>query len=139
MTSAIGKKENRKGFTLIEVMVASVVLAIGIVLVYEAFFLSLDSFNYSANYLEVIPWLDEEIWLAQDNIRRLGDLAAVDNSGDFINNGRTFNWSLNFRCLDIPSGLYALNLDLCWREGRKEKRISRTAYARYEKEKKEEE
>ena len=59
------KRNSRSGFTLIEVMVAVAVLSFGLVMVYQAFFVVLDSFNYSADYLEIAGWMDEKIWQAQ--------------------------------------------------------------------------
>ena len=56
----------KKGFTLVEVMVATAVLSLGIVLLYEAFFKITDAFGYYNHYLSVSPFAREKIWAAQD-------------------------------------------------------------------------
>jgi len=122
---------NKRGFTLIEVMVAVAVLSFGLVMVYQAFFIVLDSFNYSADYLEVSPWMDEKIWLAQDSIMR-GGSENNTGQGEFILRNKKFNWSLSSRALDPISNLSEVNLEVTWKEGRRSVLASRSFYAKYE-------
>ena len=111
---------NNCAFTLVEVMVASAVLSLGIVMVYEAFFISLDSFSYCNNFLNVASLADEKIWQAQDNLSRLGNLAQIESGGKFINRNKDFEWNLSYAPVDEASGLhtYRIDLSLSWQEGR---------------------
>lgn len=129
MISRIG---NRKGFTLVEVMIASVILALGVVMIYQGFFISLDSLGYCLDYLRLSPLADEKIWQAQDALRRLGPKAELDTSGNFIYGRRSFGWNLSYNPLEGSSGLYEINLSVLWQNGRRQARLNRGAYALYE-------
>ena len=132
-----------KGFSLIEVMVATATLSLGTVLIYEAFFISLDSFNYYSNYLSVIPWMDEKIWQAQDDLSKFGALTQIGTTdeprtfdkvrGEFQKAGKAFRWNLNYSPID--DGLYRIDLNLYWQEGQRKVRLLRSAYAKYEEKK----
>lgn len=117
----------RVGFTFLEIMVASVALALGTVVVYEAFFVSLDAFNYYADYLNVSCWADNKIWQAQDYLRQ-GQAPDSGNSGEFKDSGKVFRWNLNYNLIDELTRLYELNLQLSWKTGRRESNLSRNTY-----------
>lgn len=127
MTLKIGTK----GFTLMEVMVATVVLSLGTVLIYGSFFSSLDAFSRYVNYLNVIPWADEQLWRAQDELMKLGDQAQVQTAGNFQKTGKDFKWGLNYSRID--EGLYSIDLGLYWQQGQRGAELSRSAYAEYKK------
>jgi prepilin-type N-terminal cleavage/methylation domain-containing protein len=128
MTSRTGNK----GFTLIEIMAATAVLSLGIVLVYEAFFVSLDALGYCHSYLQVASQLDEKIWSAQDNLQRLGASARIESGGSFENNHKAFNWNLSYYLIDEAENLYRIDSEMLWQEGKKNVSLSRNAYALYE-------
>ena len=129
----MSKTGNRKqGFTLIEVMVATAVLAFSLVLIYQAFFISLDSYNYCSNFLDVVSWADEKIWQSQDSIGRLGSIAG-QAEGSFESKSRKFDWRIDEDIAGQNTTLHKINLVLSWKEGKRDMQLSRTAYAIYEK------
>jgi prepilin-type N-terminal cleavage/methylation domain-containing protein len=132
MTLSIGNNF-RRGFTLVEVMVATAVLALAMVLIYQAFFISLDSFNYCADYLDVVSFLDEKIWLGQDSVSHSGTLIQTETQGEFVYNNRKFSWVLTQETIEGASDLYRIDGRLTFREGKKNIEVSRAAYAIYEK------
>ena len=78
------------GFTLVEVLVTTAVLSLGIVLIYRAFFTLLDSFGYYSNYLRVIAFADEKLGtrLTAQQLTKLTDfksLIALINEEKFEN------------------------------------------------------
>ena len=121
-----------KGFTLIEVMAAAAILASGVVLVYEALFNCLDAFNYYSDYLGIVSWADEKIWQAQDSLGNSGAL-SMENSGEYVNKNRTFLWAISYGSLDQKADLFKIDLNVSWRHGKKQLKLSRTAYALYAK------
>jgi len=132
MISKIGN--NKKAFTLIEVMIATAVLSLTTLLIYEAFFISLDTFNYCYNYLNVFSLADEKIWQAQDDISRFGTLTNIAENGEFVDRNKNFVWNLsNSPIADAQNQkLYKIDLILSWQEGKRPVKISRTAFAIYE-------
>ncbi|MDD5466050.1 MAG: prepilin-type N-terminal cleavage/methylation domain-containing protein [Candidatus Omnitrophica bacterium] len=127
MTSKIGNK----GFTLIEIMMTTVVLSLGTILIYGAFFTSLDSFNLYSDYLNLTSWMDEQVWRAQDDLSKFGALARIQTAGEFQKSGKVFRWGLNYSLIDDK--LYKIDLDLYWQRGRRKTGLSRSAYAQYNK------
>lgn len=121
-----------RGFTLLEVIVTTVVLSLGAVFIYEALFICLDSFSYYSDYLSVASWMDEKIWQAQDSLMRLGAEAKMEAQGRFEDNNRGFQWNLEYYAVDGESALYRINLTLAsTQQARRKMNLSRTAYAQH--------
>lgn len=127
------KPHRRAGFTLVEVMVAAAVLSLGAVLIYEAFFISLDTLNHCSNYLNAITYIDEKLWQIQDSLIRYNNLTAQDTSGTITAGDKDFNWGASYQLIDGSgrANLYKIDLVFFWNEGSKMRRLSRQAYAMY--------
>lgn len=123
----------KSGFTLLEALITAAVLSFGIVLVFEAFFTSLNSFNYYSDYLSVAPWMYDKLWEAQNSVTYSGNLIRMKKNGQFIRGSRNFTWDLSSELIDATEELYGINLVLSWQIGRRVMRLSRTAYAAYAK------
>ncbi len=125
----------RSGFTLVEAMIAVAVLSLMALLVYEAFFISLDTFNYCYDYLNVLSIADEKIWQAQDDLSRFGGFVNVGGVGQLAVKDKKFVWNLsNSLIVDTPTqNLYKIDLSLSRQVGKRPVKISRTAFAIYEK------
>ena len=120
-----------KGFTLIEAMVAAAVLSLGIILIYEGLFAAWDSFDYYANYLDVLPWADENISQAKHSLTYLGPDARIAQSGEFISKNKNFKWSRSYNLIDEDSRLYRIDLAVSWPQGQRTAGLSRNTYAMY--------
>jgi prepilin-type N-terminal cleavage/methylation domain-containing protein len=126
------KEKPRSGFTLMEVMVATAVLSLGTLFVYEAFFMSLDTLNYCSDYLRVCSIADEKLWEAQDRLAHPG--RQIDVRGKLSARNKEFDWNLAYGLIEDGQGLYKIDLFVSWQEGQRKARILRTAYAAYQKE-----
>lgn len=113
-------------------MVAVAVLSFGLVLVYQAFFTALDAFNYSADYLQISPWMDEKIWEAQDSIMRTGKLEDNQTQGEFTARNKKFGWTLALGSLGPGGNLSEINLEVGWKEAKRNVKAFRWGYANYE-------
>jgi hypothetical protein len=92
----------------------------------------LDAFNYYSDYLGVVSWADEKIWQAQDSLGNSGAL-SMEDSGEYVNKNRTFLWAISYGSLDQKAGLFKIDLNVSWSHGKKQLKLSRTAYALYAK------
>ena len=120
----------KKGFTLVEVLVTTAVLSLGIVLIYRAFFTLLDSFGYYSNYLRVAAFADEKLWQAQDALSCFGPDAGAGSSGRLNIQNKDFNWRLSVGPITAES-LYRIDLAVSWRQGPRTRELSRNGYALY--------
>jgi len=117
-----------RGFTLLEVMITTAVLALGATLIYQSFFIAVDSFNYYSTLLKISPWMDEKIWQAQNDLRHSGALLDL-SSGRLELNNKEVEWNLDYRFLDQAGSLYQVDLVASWPQNARKVRLSRSAYA----------
>lgn len=117
----------KKGFTLVEIMATTAILSLGLVMIYQAFFVSLDTFDYYLNHLNAQLWLDEMIWQAQDNFTQYGFFSPGQTSGEFIIGNKSFNWNMDYDSIK-PQELYKVSLGASWRQGSRIINLSRAAY-----------
>jgi prepilin-type N-terminal cleavage/methylation domain-containing protein len=131
------KKRNKtgKGFTLIEVIIATMVLSFGILLVYEGFFKSLEAFNYYNKYFKVSFSVNETMWQAQDELSRFGELLTTDTGilSDFIDKNRDAARNLSNELMYEIDGksFYRIDFLLTWNENGRRLNIKRTGFAVY--------
>ena len=121
-----------RAFTLIEVMVAVAVLALGMLFIYQGFLNSLDVFDYYASYLDLAPLANEKIQQAQDELRRLGSQAKIETRGEFFKGAKPVDWDLSYDLIDAESGLYKIGLAFSWKSSVRRARILRSAYALFD-------
>ncbi|MFA5099657.1 MAG: prepilin-type N-terminal cleavage/methylation domain-containing protein [Candidatus Omnitrophota bacterium] len=123
-----------KGFTLIEVLVTTAVLAFGMVSIFQALFIIMNVFSYISHYLDVVSVADEKVWQVQDTLMRLGPGSAFAPQGEFDIGGKRYEWSLSVKQADAAAALYRIDLSTRWKEGRRPSLLERSAYAIYQSE-----
>ena len=116
-----------RGFTLLEIMVTTAVLSFGLVMIYQAFFISLDTFDYYVNSLRAQLWIDERIWQLEDDFRRLRYFAPVQTGGAVVIGNQNYTWNLDYSLFDSPY-MYKVKLNLLWKQGKRKISLSRDAY-----------
>ena len=119
------------GFTLVEVMVTVVVLSVGLVAVYEAFLVSLDTMGIFHNRLNAQFIATEQI----DRIQRelnlpTGTFLPSSQSGIREIDNRKFAWQLVLSLDDINQELYSVNAIVLWKDAQRERSINRQAYVK---------
>jgi len=123
---------DKKGFTLVEVLVATAILASGIVSIFQALFIIMTAFSYISHYLDIVPVVDEKVWQVQDEIRRLGPNTAFVPRGEFDAGGKKFDWVLSTQLADSESKLYRIDLSTQWKDGSRNCQLDRSAYVIFE-------
>ena len=96
------KKDGRKsGFTLVEILVAVSILSMGIVFIFQTFFVNIDLLSHYKDYLNVMPWVDEKIWEAQNQLMRYCSLGPqMRTNGTLIVGFDRYPWNLNYKLKD---------------------------------------
>ncbi|MFH1094239.1 MAG: prepilin-type N-terminal cleavage/methylation domain-containing protein [Candidatus Omnitrophota bacterium] len=108
------------GFTLIEVMVAAVVLVMGVVVIFESFLLSLDALAVFNNRLNAQWFFDEKIWQLQNSLDEpIGTFLPIQDNGVMRLGNEEYVWISNMQLVDPRQELYRVNLNLNWQQGNK--------------------
>ncbi|MFH1996087.1 MAG: prepilin-type N-terminal cleavage/methylation domain-containing protein [Candidatus Omnitrophota bacterium] len=122
------KLSRRKGFTLVEVMVAVAILSFGIVAVYQTFFVLIDAYERYSGFLDSDEWLQERIWEVEDALIRKSRAKLGRGTGTFTGEFGQYDWESTVRVIDIASGLFEAEF-AATRSGKSGKfRISRISY-----------
>jgi len=119
----------RRSFTLIEVLVCVVILSSGIIFIFQSFFTCLDAYDRYLTYYNIMPWANEQLWLAQNEINRGIAPGSYDKEGEFSYEGKAFFWHLSSRLVDKKEILCRLDLTISWQRARKAMTMKRYAYA----------
>lgn len=122
------KNNKKKGFTLVEVIMTGAILAFGIVSIYEAFFISVDTYSYYTHYLNTHDWIGEKIWEVQSELINSGVAEEGHVSGQIVRDHKTYDWLMAVALVDEAQGLYRVKVTLSWKEGNKKINTTRETY-----------
>ena len=124
----INKRKNSRGFTLVEVIMTVAILSFGIVSIYEALFVSVDTYGYYTHYFGTQDWISEKIWEVQSELIDAGVLNEEQTSGQIIRDHKTYDWLMAITQIDETQGLYRVRVTLSWYEGNKKVNTTRETY-----------
>ncbi|GEM_PF-2289262 len=118
--------KKKAGFTLIEVMLAVVFLALGTLMIQEGFLRSANLYGRYVNTMRASVWMNGRLWGAREAVLALDEAPSSDN-GELILDGVPFHWALDVR--EVDKDLYALRLAMEWNEGSRPLSVIREIYA----------
>jgi len=121
-----------KAFTLVEVMAAAAILSLGASMIYEAFFISLDAYDYYSTYLNTAMWMDEKVWQVQNSLTCTNQFPAIEKEGTLKAANGNFDWEIIHGVGSEEEGLHWVALSLQYKTGNKERKLSRLAFALYD-------
>ena len=128
MTLAIGNR-SKTGFTFIEVMVTAAILALGIVCVYKAFFISLNTLRHLTHRLYALTLLDNHIVAMQKRFETKKETliheSAERKTVTVENTPVTFSFDQEIKTVGSHENLYALDAGIAWPEGARTLRLHR--------------
>jgi hypothetical protein len=128
MKQRILSSKKSKGFTLVELIMTVASLAFGIVTIYEALFISVDTYGFYTNYLDTQDWIGTKISEFQDQLTETRILEPGETSGQIVRENKTYNWSAVIFPVNEEQALYKIDVTLSWKQGGKKVKTSRTAY-----------
>ncbi|MFH2145108.1 MAG: prepilin-type N-terminal cleavage/methylation domain-containing protein, partial [Candidatus Omnitrophota bacterium] len=101
-----GRRGGKKGFTLIEVMIAVVILSVGIIVIYESFLISLDTLKLFFNRLNANLILTEKLWQTQDLYEQAGGVfLPLRSEGKITMANKVFDWQVDLSVWDSRQDL----------------------------------
>jgi|YelNatPaOPRAMG01_1025707.scaffolds.fasta_scaffold09586_2 prepilin-type N-terminal cleavage/methylation domain-containing protein len=127
------KTGNKLGFSLIEILLAVVVLSLGIAFLYRAFFVCLDLFGYYSDYLNLGIFLEEKFWQIKEIFKNNPE-ADLEKNGIFLVKDKEFYYHLNFDLIDREDKLYQISLEVSPKTSARKKKFLRNCYISYAKE-----
>ncbi|MFW5995665.1 MAG: type IV pilus modification PilV family protein [Halanaerobiaceae bacterium] len=101
---------NSGGFTLIEVLVAVIILSIAFTILAEGFSLVIDTYTRSRNY-------NFAVRLAEDRLEEIAGGRDISNRGDERDDGQVFYWSVEEQSFPDRENLYKLSITVEWNSG----------------------
>ena len=128
MASA-NRSRGRRGFTLIEVLLSIIILALGIVSVQRVFIGSLSALSVIENWSQAERLLEEKIWGLGREVRERGrKFRKRNDSGLILGSDRTFQYDMSLREMSPDAHLMEAKAVISWGKQGVGHSIKRTFY-----------
>ena len=119
----------RRGFTLIEVILSIMILALGIVSVQRVFIGSLPALSVIENWSQAERLLEEKIWGLGREVRERGrKFRKRNDSGLILGSDRTFQYDMSLREMSPDAHLMEAKAVISWGKQGVGHSIKRTFY-----------
>ena len=121
-----------QGFSFFEMMMTVMILSVGLVMVYKAFFLSLKYTKYLTHRLHGMILLDTKIAEIERSLLDHGQLPFSQSQqieeARLDNKQIDYQYSINFHSVENLEGLFELDISLSWMEDGRTLSLSRSVY-----------
>lgn len=121
------KTGSKKGFTLIEIMLAVVFLALGTLLIQEGYLRSATLFGTYSNSFRARQWLAGKMWELKESVLHAETPAAGSDQGSFTESEKSFSWLTSVDARG-EENLYLLRAEVHWNEGNRPIQIEKEEY-----------
>ena len=125
------KRSPPKGFSFFEVMVTVSILALGIVVIYQAFFISLNYANRLTIRLYANWLLDHKIANLQYYFKKTGEVPEIKEEKDTLTvNNKTidFHYNMHIKGIEQIENIFELATMIYWLEQNRTFKLIRVAY-----------
>jgi prepilin-type N-terminal cleavage/methylation domain-containing protein len=108
---------NKRGFTLIEIMISVAILSVGLILVLQGFSHAFNILRISRDNLETSLFAQEKMAEMEINAKQEKDAFLDDVSGVSRSNNIEFNWQIRLTPDKEYEDLYEAVTTVSWKEG----------------------
>lgn len=123
-----GGLKSSLGFTLVEIMLTAVVLALGTLLLHQSYLRLADLYGRYISGVRLEGWVAEQLWDAREAIAYSPSGAEpLASSGAVTLGHKTFRWTREARLLS-GRGLYSVRMRVNWEEGNRPAQLVRETY-----------
>ena len=125
------RRQNKKGISFIEVMLAMVILSGGLVAIFKTFLISLDRINYLTHRLYASNSIDNRLLLIERALRARHVLPFEMEHVERVNMGShvvDFRESLFLSAVDGLDHIFACDCIFSWDQRGETKKISRSTF-----------
>jgi len=123
----------RKAFTLVELMIASTILSIGIVMVLRSFLSSASVLDTGGNRIMAAQFLEQKMAGLEEEAVRNGEVDPLSSEEQLLLNNRKAVYTTEIAHLEdeaIAGKISLATLTLSWREANKERKKELSTYFR---------
>lgn len=118
-----------KGFTLIELILSVVILAVGIVSVQRVFMGSFSALSMIENWSQAERLLEGKIWELDREVREQGiKFQKRQDQGTLLGKDRTYHYDMVLREMDPEGHLMEATVSISWKGPGADRSIKRTFY-----------
>ncbi|MFH1441618.1 MAG: prepilin-type N-terminal cleavage/methylation domain-containing protein [Candidatus Omnitrophota bacterium] len=129
--NAIRSTLKRKGFTLVELMVAVCILSLGIVLVSRSFLSAASALNSVQSRIEAVQFLEDKISLLEEKAKQEKGLSPEEKEEETVINNRISIYNSKIMPLEVEGLEEDINearLKLTWKENNIDKNETMGSY-----------
>jgi prepilin-type N-terminal cleavage/methylation domain-containing protein len=119
---------NKKGITLIEVLISVVILSGGLIVVYQPLLKSLGVLSYLEQRSEASRMANEFLWKLQREATQSGNVPTEGAAGELLGRSRAYQFRIDMRDVVNSERLLEAKLAISWRSGGKKRQIQRVTY-----------
>ena len=123
-----------EGFTLIELMVAMMILSIGIVFILRTFMSSISALDSGVNRLKAVQFLEQKLAEIEQRVKEEEGIELENTQGDVLLGVRPATWTLEVLPIEWRAeemevvGIYEVKVTLSWLETGKSKKMILATY-----------
>jgi prepilin-type N-terminal cleavage/methylation domain-containing protein len=128
MISEIGR--NKRGFTLVEIMVSIAILSMGLVFILQSFIHSLHILNIAKNNLQAVSLAEENMVKFKMGSSRDANLYFGNTNGDTVFNNINFTWQVKLSHVGESEDLHEISSLVSWKQGRSRGAASLVSFLR---------
>ncbi len=116
---------NSRGFALLEVLLAVVILSVGVIVVYQPLLASLSALNYADDRMEANYLISKELWELENKVYETGRFVERAQDETLLGKTRTYQYEMSSTSLSDDDKLFSINQRISWSSSGQKKTMTR--------------